>query len=486
MLDYIKKEANLTNTENGAVTHASSLDHCLDLFATAGGLRHAEEEELIRRFVRAYAENPDIAMRILFYARDVRSGLGERRLFRVLLRFLCENHKESVVKNLPFIAECGRYDDYLELLGTSSEKEMLSYLKAQWEQDIYACEKGEENVSLLAKWLPSVNTSNKETVSRGRRLAKAFGMSEKEYRKTLSMLRKKIAITENFLRTKDYSFSYEHVPGKAMKKYVAAFTRNDRDRYQGYLNDVSVGEAKMNTATVYPYEIIRPFYHSNVEGEQQKAIETMWYAQKDYTDGRNALVVVDGSGSMYNGANPSPIEVAHSLAMYFAERNKGAFANHFITFSTKPQLVEIKGKSLLDKLRYTASFNEVADTNIQAVFELILNAALKNSVPQEELPETIYIVSDMEFNICTEDANLSNFEYAKELFELNGYKLPKLVFWNVASRKLQLPVTKNEQGVALVSGCTPKIFELVMEDNMNPYEFMLEVVNSARYENITA
>jgi hypothetical protein len=200
----------------------------------------------------------------------------------------------------------------------------------------------------------------------------------------------------------------------------------------------------------------------------------------------NALVVVDGSGSMYSWIEPKPITVALSLGLYFAERNKGAFKNHFITFSEKPQLVEIKGEDLLDKLRYIASFNEVANTNLQSVFDLILKTAVKNSLPASELPSKLVIISDMEFDSCIEGAGVSNFANAKGKFKAAGYKLPDVVFWNVASRNRQQPVTKNEQGVALVSGCTPRLFEMMASGTMNPYAFMLEVIESERYAKIVA
>lgn len=491
MLQELKKEANYTLTENGALTYESTMDHCLDLFATAGGLRHADEKEIENRFVRAYAENPDTAMKILFYARDVRGGLGERRFFRVALKYLCDNHADSVIKNLEWIAEYGRYDDFLILMDTPCEKAAISFLKKQLDQDINTLMNDGKNISLLAKWLPSVNTSNKDKVRLGRKLAKAFHMSEKEYRKTLSALRKEIDIIENYLRETNYSFDYEKQPGKALLKYRNAFNTHDASRYTEFLNKVDKHEAVMHTGTLMPYEIIKPFYSSweigsGLSKEDAKALETTWYAQEDFAGNQNSLVVVDGSGSMYGGGNPMPATVAQSLGLYFAEKNTGAFANHFITFSRRPQLVEVKGKDLLTRLQHISSYDEVADTNIQAVFELILKTAIRNGVPQAEMPERIFIISDMEFNYCAEDADMTNFEYAKKIFEEAGYKLPKVIFWNVASRAQQLPVTKNEQGVTLVSGCSARLFQQVMSDNVDPYAFMMEIVGSARYEKIVA
>ena len=197
-------------------------------------------------------------------------------------------------------------------------------------------------------------------------------------------------------------------------------------------------------------------------------------------------MVVDGSGSMYWGGNPQPAEVAQSLAIYFAERNTGAFKNYFITFSKNPKLVEIKGDDIYNKVRFCIGFNECANTNIQKVFELVLRTASKNKLSQKDMPATIYIISDMEFDTCTEDAELTNFEYVKRKFNEKGYKLPKLVFWNVNSWQQQVPVKENEQGVVLVSGCTPKIFEMVMDGETSSYKFMLDTINTERYEKISA
>ena len=492
MLQALKKEANYTFTENGALTYASTMSHCLDLFATAGGLRKAAEDEIIKRFVRAYAEDADAAMKILFYARDVRGGLGERRFFRVVLRFLAENHAASVIKNLAWITAYGRYDDLLILLDTPCESAVTAFLKKQLMQDIGCLLNNDKNISLLAKWLPSVNTSSREKVRLGRKLAKGFGLSEKQYRKTLSVLRRKIDILENHLRETDYSFAYEKQPGKALLKYRKAFNTHDADRYAKFLDKVNKHEAVMHTGTLMPYEIIEPFYKgwrglgSCVSEEEEKALETSWYAQEDFAGEQNSLVIIDGSGSMYGGGNPLPAAVAQSLGLYFAERNTGAFANHFITFSSKPQLVEIKGQSLRTRLQHISSYDEAADTNIQAVFELILKAAVKNHVPAAEMPERIFIISDMEFNYCAENADTTNFEYAKRIFDEAGYKLPKIIFWNVASRAQQLPVTKNEQGVTLVSGCSARVFQQVLSDHTDPLTFMMEIIGSKRYEKIAA
>ena len=483
MLEFLKREANKTYTENGSVTYRSTGRDCLDLFATIGALRRESEQEITARFLRAYAEDPDLAMKILFYGRDVRGGLGERRVFRILLRWLAVSKPESVVRNLPYVAEYGRWDDVLVLLDTPCRAEALALLKQQFDADLAALS-SDGDVSLLGKWLPSVNASNDETVRAAKQIANAFGLSDRDYRKTLTKLRAQIRILENNLRERDYTFDYSKQPSKAMFKYRKAFLRNDAERYGAFMQRVSTGEVKLNTGALYPYEIIEKAYHC--DDAERLSLDATWRALADYTQDENALVVADGSGSMYWGSKPMPAAVAQSLAIYFAEHNRGAFRNHFITFSMNPRLVEIKGRDIVDKARYCETFNECANTNIQKVFELVLNAAVRNRVPQKDLPSTLYIISDMEFDSCAAGASLTNFEYAAKLFRQAGYRLPNVVFWNVSSRNQQQPVTTNEQGVALVSGCSPRIFSMVMEGSLDPFTFMLSVIDTERYAPIRA
>ena len=486
MLNHLKNEANKTYTENGAVTYASTLSECLDLFATIGAIRRESDEEIITRFSRAYAENADIAMKILFFGRDVRGGLGERRVFRVIVNWLAGHEPAALRRNIALIPEYGRFDDLITLMGTACEKDALAVIREQMRKDM----ESREGVSLLAKWLPSVNASNAETVRMGKKIARALGMTDAEYRRTLVKLRARIRIIENNLREKDYTFDYAAQPSKAMFKYRAAFIRNDGERYEAFMEQVEKGEKTLHTGALAPYEIIapcvQPWGDPELSAEERKAMNMTWNALEDFTSGENAIVVVDGSGSMYWDAEPQPAAVAMALGIYFAERNTGAFRGHFITFSETPELVEIKGRDIMEKVQYCMSFNEIANTNLQRVFELILNAALKNRVPQEELPSRMYIVSDMEFDDCITGADMTNFEYAKQLFATNGYKLPEVVFWNVASRNRQQPVTMNEQGVALVSGCTPRIFSMVAGGTMSPYTVMMEVLESERYAKISA
>jgi len=377
------------------------------------------------------------------------------------------------------VAEYGRYDDLLVLLGTPCEKNVIKYFKTVLANDLTMMERGEP-VSLLAKWLPSINTSSKEQVEKARFLAKAFGMKYAGYRRTISSLRSHIDIIESRLCRKDYSFDYEKQPSKALFKYRRAFIRNDNTKYVDFINRVKERKAVLKTGSLYPYDIIRSC--ENSASEEAEILDATWNSLKNYTDGRNALAVVDGSGSMYaDRGNVRPIDVALSLGIYFAEHNNGVFKNHFITFSLNPQLVEIKGADIVEKVKYCMTFNEVLNTDIMKTFIIILQTAIDNNVPQEEMPEMLYIISDMEFDSCTCNSDKTAHEAAKGLYQAHGYRLPQVIFWNVDSRNEQQPVKKNETGTALVSGMSPIIFEMVMGGDVDPYSFMLSILNKERY-----
>ncbi len=492
MLQYLKMQTNQTHTENGASTYRTSGSACLDLFGTIGALRHSDEKDIIARFSKAYQEDAELTMKILFFARDVRGGLGERRVFRIALMWLANNYPQSVLNNLNQIAEYGRYDDLLCLWDTVCSDKMITLVRKQLNKDIDAMQK-QESVSLLAKWLPSVNASSASTVRMAKKLAKALGMNEAVYRKTLSSLRKHLQIIENNLREKNYTFDYAKQPSRAMLKYKEAFWRNDRERYQQYLNEVTEGNKTMHTGAVTPYDVISPIIdinrwmiRTNLSQEQRTSLDVTWNALEDFTDNENALVVVDGSGSMYSNNKGVPIAVALSLGIYFAEHNKGAFHNHFITFSRTPRLVEVKGNDITSKVQHCANYNEAANTDLQKVFDLILKTAVEYQLPQEDMPATVYIVSDMEFDECVGNHSVNNFEFAKQKYMTQGYQLPRVIFWNVASRRIQQPVTMHESGTALVSGCSPRIFSLLAKKQLNPYAYMMEILNSERYAVIAA
>lgn len=487
MLNFLNNENNRTYTENGALTNRTSGSFCLDLFFKAGAMRGASEQEIADVVTRAYAEDPVKTLKIVFFARDIRGGLGERRFFSVAVKTLAGIAPNAVNRNVRFFAEYGRFDDLLSLLGTQCESAAFEVIESCLNDDLAAFEHGEP-VSLLAKWLPSINTSSENARKAAKRIAKHLKLSEKEYRKTLSKLRKYTDIIENRLRVRDYSFDYGKQPSGAMFKYRKAFIRNDGERYAAYLADVKSGAATMHTDTLYPYQIVRSCLSGELSEQDKLSLDAAWRSLPAFGETGNAIAVVDGSGSMTwsPSGGVRPIDAALSLGIYFAEHNKGAFANHFITFSATPRLVEIKGADIAEKTRFCSTFSEVSNTNLEAVFNLILSAAVRNNVPQSELPERIYIISDMEFDCCIMGGNdLTLFAAMKKKYSQHGYKLPDIVFWNVNSRSENFPVSMSETGAALVSGFSPAIFDMIAGGEISPEFVMNSVINSERYRQIS-
>ena len=488
MLTFLKNEANSTYTENGALAYRSTQSFCLDMFFKAGAMRNSSAKEIAETVARAYAEDPDKTMKIIFFARDARGGLGERRFFRIAVSALMEFAPEAVRRNLEFFPEYGRFDDLCVLLGTPLEKYAAEIIDTQLRFDKASMATGGK-VSLLAKWMPSVNASSKETRNMGRRLAGLLGMSEPEYRRTLVSLRKYSDILENRLRERDYTFNYEVQPSCAMFKYRKAFIRNDGERYTQFLNKVNSGEAKLNADRLYPYDIVRKAIEGNISETERISLDTAWKSLPDLSAAKreNAIAVIDGSGSMNCGCGIRPIDAALSLGIYFAEHNTGAFANHFITFSQTPRLVEIKGRDIVEKARYCRTFNEIANTDLEAVFKLILKTAIKNHVPQSELPAKIYIISDMQFDYCVTGGNNNVlFQAVRTLYRQYGYNLPEVIFWNVNSRSDAMPVTRSETGAALVSGYSTAVFDMVMGGECSPESVMDRILASERYAVISA
>lgn len=455
-LTELGSEMNKTHTENGAVTLRSTTDPLVDFFALAGATRKNPELGL-DLFKKAFAKDKQIAVRTLFYLRDVRGGQGERMLFRNCLQYLAENEKEISDKIVSFVPEYGRWDD---IFGLHTET-IIPLIKKQLEEDVK-----NETPSLLAKWLPSENTSSEKTKTLARGMRKALGMSAKEYRKTLSGLRKKIRLVEHNMSKNEWAgIEYRKVPSQASLKYRKAFNRHDETRYQNYLQSVTEGKEKINTSTLYPYQVYKAV---NTPGAEQ-----LWSNLPDYTQGKNAIVVADVSCSMMG----DPMAVSVSLALYFAERNTSIFKDHFITFSGEPTLQKINGSTLRDKINSIERAEWGMNTNIQKVFDCVLNASRSS----DDVPETIYIISDMEFDSCT--GGNTNFEDIKAKYSAREMKMPNLVFWNVDARNKQVPVEQNENGVTLVSGLSPSTFKLAVE-NLSPYELVMQVVNSDRYATI--
>ncbi|MBR6045195.1 MAG: DUF2828 family protein [Ruminococcus sp.] len=499
--DLLIEATNRTHTENGGIAYYSTLNSCLDLFASVGAMRGQDPARAKRMFLRAFSESPDCALKILFYARDIRGGIGERELFRSLIRELAFTAPESVSKNLHLIPEYGRYDDLLTLLDTPCASEALDHIKQQFCKDQLSMALGGP-VSLLAKWMPSVNTSSWEKRELAKKLCRYLGLSEKKYRQSLSALRSYIDVLEKRLCTKDYSFDYSKLPSKALFNYRKAFFRNDKDRYEQFINAAAEGKEKLNTGTLAPYDIvkrcceIRKAALYNLCGSIQEqdelinelnVLNTTWDALPDHTDKRNALAVIDVSGSMTAGYNSSivPIYAAIALGIYLADKNKGFFAEHFMVFSRKARMLKLSEDTIVRKVDYILENSENENTDLADVFSVLLRTAVENQVPQSEMPEIIYLFSDMEFD-SQRGSDKTVFENAKAEYAANGYKLPTVVFWTIEDRHGHYPVTMDETGAVLVSGTSPMIFSMIMNSDITPVKFMAQILDSERYRNICA
>lgn len=517
--ENMNETRNVSVAENGAIGYRTTGKALLDLNFSVASLRSAPIQEIQQKFWAAFTEDRVTAMKWLFFARDVRGGLGERRLFRVILQDLAEGYSDTYVAPvLKLIPEYGRWDDLWCLLKTPVRGEVLDMVQVQFASDCIALHNG-ENISLLAKWLPSINASSVNTILIAKDICAALGLTERQYRKTLSAMRRKLDVVEKKMSSKEWGeIRYEGVPSKANLVYKDAFLRHDKERREQYLSSLENGETKINAGTLYPYEIVHKYLNDcettadrvqtafcpscavwdwshKYPNKEDATLEQLWKALPDTVGGcDNTIVVMDGSGSMtvqVGKSNVTAQEVACSLAIYFAEKCFGQFKDRFITFSRTPQFVDMgKCHSLQEKLKTTAFYTEVADTNIEAVFDLILDTAIQHNMPQEEIPKNVLIISDMEFNRCAlsnggpVDTDPKLFEVISKEYENAGYKLPRLVFWNVNSRTNTVPVKENELGVALVSGFSQNIARMVMSGKLDPYECLLETLNGDRYKSV--
>ena len=484
-LNALKEKTNFSITENGALTHKSTMSGLYDLFAMGGAYRSRSEEECVNLFNRAFKEDPVYALKCLFYLRDVRGGQGERRFFRVCMRDLAQKNGEAARRNIQYIPEFGRWDDLFIFIDTPLEKDALEVIRNQLAIDVEC-----NTPSLLAKWLKSENTSSAES----RRIAgitrKYLHMTHKQYRKTLSILRERINVLERLMSAGKWDeIEFDKIPSKAGLIYKNAFARKDiiKAKYEAFAKDENT---KVNAGTLYPCEVVHQAtecFRYCRDGIDRAMINKYWDNLTDYFNGAsfNALAVVDTSGSMtWGNAGIQPIDVAISLGLYCADKAPGPFANHYISFSSRPQLIEIYGKDFVEKVKHIYDANLCENTNIKAAFDLILGTAIKHKIPVEDMPENLIIISDMEFDAATGYWNDNDFigtlmEGIESQWAAAGYKMPKLVFWNVNARNDNIPM-KDKNGITFVSGYSPVLFEQIMSGK-TAQDLMYDKLNSERY-----
>ena len=483
-LDNLDNATNWKYTENGAVTHDHTKSKVLDMFAMGGSYRNRSDADCINLFINALEENEALAMKCLFYLRDVRGGQGERRFFRVCFKWLCDNNPEAAKRNLEYLSEYGRWDDLIyATAGTKLEDYALFLIKEQLVLDMES-----KTPSLLAKWLPSENASSHKTRKMAIKVRTYLKMTHKEYRKALAELRKRINIVERLMSENRWDeIEFDKIPSKAGLIYKNAFSRRDilKEKYTHFIKDETT---KVNASVLYPYDVAhRAFncYDRDYNSVDRMAIQKYWDALPDYYKGReeNGLAIVDTSGSM----SGQPLEVAVSLGAYIAERGHGPFANHFITFSSRPELIRFEGVDITDKFDRARRADWEMNTDLESVFKLLLRTAQKENTRPEDMPTRLYILSDMEFDGCLTDDWYSHSsqnevetlleKIAREWKEA-GYELPPVVFWNLNARQNNIPAMGGR--FSYVSGFSPVMIEQILS-GVDGYDLMLMKLMSERY-----
>ena len=318
-------------TENGALGYATTGKELLDLNFAVPSLRNMNEREISKRFLKAYYENPELAMKWLFFLRDIRGGLGERRSFRIILRSLIEIRRDMVRRLIPLVAKYGRFDDLLCLFNTAVESDVIEYLKEQLTRDMQRMQ-AEEPISLCAKWMPSMNASSEESRRIAVKIRNALEITAKQYRQMLSALRKYSKVLEvSMSQGKWQEISYETVPSRANLCYRKAFLRNDESRRREFLESLAKGEKSIHAGVLMPHEIVQKYSYSRrwmpQVGDYDETLEELWKHLDDQVQGvDDVLCIVDGSGSMcctVGDGNLQAIHVSNALGIYFAERMQG-------------------------------------------------------------------------------------------------------------------------------------------------------------------
>lgn len=506
MMTELKNEINRVNnlgvTENGAVGYKNSVNPLTTLNFQIPSMRNGVNDDIKSLFRESLETNFEYTVKWLFFIRDIREGLGERDTFVRLYQVYFDEYPEQAKNTLSLVSEYGRWKDVVDIaFGSNCDLKNFCFkiIKNQLSEDIVGVQ-SKKSISLLAKWMPSINASKKARV-RAIELIKYLGMNNCSYRKMLSKLREYIDVLERkTCLNKWEEIDYNKVCSNANLRYSNAFMKHDSERRREYLESLLNPNSgtKMNASVLYPHEIwhkyCKDIYSHNIKKDD--ALESMWSNLKEMGDCGNTMVVVDGSGSMAGNIPYSSIraiDVSRSLGVYFAERCTGEFHNKMIEFSADPQFIDIDGKdNLCDKISHMNKFTDCTNTNIEAVFNMILKTAEKYNIPQSDMPERILIVSDMEFDYATTQGGWSYdsnkfdwvplFEGIKKDYDDKGYKLPKLVFWNVNSRTNTIPLNENKAGVILVSGFSVNTIKMVMSNNLDPWEVLKETLDSDRYK----
>lgn len=475
-----------TFTTNGAVAYKTSGKKLLDFNFGISAMRNISNSEISKKFAQVFYEDKLIAIKYLFYVSDIREGLGERKIFRACFNWLANEHPEIAKSVLNLIPEYSRWDNLSIMVENENIKDaVIEIIGKQIVQD-FENMKAKNPVSLCAKWMQSENASSNNTKRIARKIREGLNLTPRQYRKTLSNLRSYIDVVEIKMSKKEWDrIDYEKVPSRANLIYNNAFLKNDEERRRNYLDSLSKGETKINASVLQPHEIAYKYRCTYSRGIDE-TLEALWKALPNLSV-NNTLVVRDGSGSMTWGkcgnSQCVPLDVATALAIYMSEKNSGEWKDKFITFSSNPKIVDLKNcKTLREKIKFSLSEADCSDTNIYKTMRLILDTALKNGIDQKDMPETIVICSDMQFDSVSHNFNKTLFDRISDEYRSKGYLLPKICFWNVDGELSNtIPMQKNELGLILCSGFSVQILKMFMSGKTDPYEILIEQLNSERY-----
>ena len=499
----LKNDNNYSITENGAIAHKTTGEKLYDMFSLGGAYRNRSVEDCILLFKSAFEADSTNALKCLFYLRDILQGQGERRFFRVCAKWLASAHPEAMKRNLQYVPEYGRWDDLYVFCKTPIESDMWKLMRKQIALDMES-----KTPSLLAKWLKSENTSSAESCALGNATRQAFGMSHKQYRKTLSILRKRINVLERLMSERRWDeIEFDKIPSKAGMVYRNAFARHDVERMkakvevQSYADFVKDDTKKVNTKAMAPYEIVAKAFNLtygggwgynksvDLDSTERLAINKYWenYGQTLANLDLNLLCVVDTSGSMWGREASAPINMAIALGMMAAEKAKGPFHGTYVSFSSRPQIINIEGVDFVDKVRRIYSTNLCENTNLEATFNMLLKVAVANKVKQSDLPGSIVVISDMQIDGSYSYQRGGNgrirtmMESMRDKWAQYGYQMPKLVYWNVDAR--QDTFLDDGPNVSYVSGSSAVLFEQIAK-GVTALDLMYDKLNSKRYEPI--
>ena len=483
----VKTNTNTKRTENGAFAYSTTGKALLDLFAQIGALRPRTEAEIAQKYAAAFHADPLLATKMLFYAGNVRGGLGERRTFRICLKWLATNHADIVIKNAALIPHFNRWDSMFVLVGTPAEKEMWKVIADQLNTDMAAVvaskSKKAQPISLLAKWMPTETASSKATRDLAHKCIINLGLTPRSYRKVLSALRHHLKVVESTMSAREWeAIQYAQVPSYAMKNYRNAFAKHDPDGFSAYKASLVKGETKVNASTLYPYDLVGQYMHGKAHGVDT-IVEAQWKALPNYVTGENnVLVMADVSGSMSWHGGGRPMDTSVSLATYFAQRNRGAYHNLYMTFTNQPHFIELReGATLAECIKKVEGTDVGYNTNLEAAFNYILQHALQHHVSNEELPKALVVVSDMEIDSYMRRNNMDFVDAMRAKFARYGYTLPKLVLWNVEARNDTF-LSKKED-VLCVSGQSASTFRELCGnlDGKTAWDIMCETLGNEMY-----